>query len=54
MSWLTLWAIVFYAAVASFALVSALVAVFGYGEVRELFQDLAAKNRGGQPPLPPA
>jgi len=44
-SWLTLWAIVFYASVASFALVSALVAVFGYGEVRELFQDLARKTR---------
>jgi len=45
MSWLTLWAIVFYASVASFALVSALVAVFGYREVRELFASLAARNR---------
>ena len=45
MSWLTLWAIVFYASVASFALVSALVAVFGYREVRELFASLATRNR---------
>jgi hypothetical protein len=46
MSWLTLWAIVFYVSVASFALVSALVAIFGHGEVRELFTALAEKNRG--------
>jgi hypothetical protein len=45
MSWLTLWATVFYVSVASFALVSALVAVFGYGEVRELFQQLGEKKR---------
>jgi hypothetical protein len=45
MSWLTLWAIVFYGSVASFALVSALVAIFGYREVRELFQQLAEKRR---------
>jgi len=45
MSWLTLWAIVFYGSVASFALVSALVAIFGYREVRELFQPLAEKRR---------
>ena len=45
MSWLTLWAIVFYASVASFALVSALVAVLGYREVRELFSAFAEKTR---------
>ena len=45
MSWLTLWAIVFYASVGSFALVSALVAVGGFREVRELFQAYAAKMR---------
>jgi hypothetical protein len=46
MSWLTLWAIVFYVSVASFALVSALVAIFGYREVRELFASLAERKRG--------
>lgn len=45
MSWLILWAIVFYVSVGSFALVSALVAIGGYGEVRELFQRLAEKMR---------
>jgi len=45
MSWLVLWAIVFYASVGSFALVSALVAVGGFREVRELFQAYAAKMR---------
>ena len=45
MSWLVLWAIVFYASVSSFALVSALVAIGGYREVRELFQALAEKTR---------
>jgi len=44
MSWLTLWAIVFYASVGSFALVSALVAVFGLREVRELFRGFAEKE----------
>ena len=46
MSWLMLWAIVFYASVASFALVSALVAVLGFREVRELFRGFAEKARG--------
>jgi len=45
MSWLVLWAIVFYASVGSFALVSALVAIGGFREVRELFQAYAAKMR---------
>jgi hypothetical protein len=45
MSWLILWAIVFYASVGSFALVSALVAIGGFREVRELFQAFAAKTR---------
>jgi len=48
MSWLILWAIVFYVSVASFALVSALVAIGGFREVRELFQALAEKMRGPQ------
>jgi len=45
MSWLVLWAIVFYASVGSFALVSALVAIGGFREVRELFHAYAAKMR---------
>jgi hypothetical protein len=45
MSWLTLWAIVFYVSVGSFALVSALVAVLGFREVRELFRSFAEKPR---------
>jgi hypothetical protein len=45
MSWLTLWAVVFYASVGSFALVSALVAVLGFREVRELFRSFAEKPR---------
>ncbi|HEY2942663.1 MAG TPA: hypothetical protein VGN09_09545 [Vicinamibacteria bacterium] len=48
MSWLILWAIVFYASVGSFALVSALVAIGGFREVRELFQAFAAKTRDRQ------
>jgi hypothetical protein len=47
MSWLTLWAVVFYAAVGSFALVSVLVTVGGFREVRELFQAFA--ERGPKP-----
>jgi hypothetical protein len=45
MSWLILWAMVFYVSVGSFALVSALVAIGGFREVRELFQSLEAKDR---------
>jgi hypothetical protein len=50
MSWLGLWAVVFYGSVGSFALVSALVAIGGYREVRELFQGLADAERGPKPP----
>jgi len=52
MSWLGLWAVVFYVSVASFALVSALVAIGGYREVRELFQAFADAERGRKPPDP--
>ena len=45
MSWVLLWAIVFYGSVGSFAIVSALVAIGGFREVRELFQSFAAKTR---------
>ena len=45
MSWLTLWALVFWASVGSFALVSVLVAFGGYREVRDLFRGLADAER---------
>jgi hypothetical protein len=45
MSWVILWAIVFYGSVGSFAIVSALVAIGGFREVRELFRAFAAKTR---------
>ena len=48
MSWIILWAIVFYVSVGSFALVSALVAIGGFREVRELFRALAERTRGPQ------
>jgi hypothetical protein len=51
-SWLALWAVVFYVSVGSFALVSALVAIGGYREVRELFHALADAERGPKPPDP--
>ena len=38
MSWLHLWTIVFFGAFGAFVVISALVAVRGYGEVRALFQ----------------
>lgn len=45
MSWLTLWAIVFWGSVASFAIVSALVAFGGLREVRGLFRAFADAER---------
>lgn len=45
MSWLTLWALVFWISVASFALVSALVAFGGFREVRALFRAFADAER---------
>ena len=51
MSWLTLWALVFWVSVASFALVSALVALGGFREVQELFRAFAdAERRKTDPP----
>lgn len=40
MSWLALWTAVFFVALGAFTLVSALVAVRGWAEVRELFEEL--------------
>jgi hypothetical protein len=38
------WAIVFYAAFAAFALISALIAVKGVGEIRALFDHLRRRE----------
>ena len=45
MSWRALWALVLWASVASFALVSALVALGGWREVRALFRALDDAER---------
>jgi hypothetical protein len=45
MSWNNLWAVVFFSALAGFAVISALIAVMGVGEIRELFAHLAAGRR---------
>ena len=45
MSWINLWAVVFFGALAAFAIISALIAVRGVGEIRELFAHLAAGRR---------
>lgn len=50
MTWLGLWTAVFFGALAAFAIVSALVAVRGWGEVRELFTDLEAAAVPAAPP----
>jgi len=54
MTWLALWTIVFFVALAAFVYVSALVAVCGWAEVRVLFQELeaaeAARERAAEPP----
>ena len=44
MSASSLWAVVFYAALAAFTVISALIAVKGIGEIRTLFDHL----RGGR------
>jgi hypothetical protein len=55
MTWLALWTAVFFAALAAFTIVSALVAVRGWGEVRELFTDLeAAALLAAPPPAKPS
>ena len=54
MTWLALWTIVFFGALGAFVYVSALVAVRGWAEVRELFQELeaaeASRERATEPP----
>ena len=54
MTWLALWTIVFFGALGAFVYVSALVAVRGWAEVRELFQELeaaeASREHASEPP----
>jgi len=42
MTWLALWTVVFFGALAAFVYVSVLVGVRGWAEVRVLFQELEA------------
>lgn len=46
----TFWAIVFFGAFAAFTVISALIAVKGVGEIRELFDHLESGRRDGGPP----
>jgi hypothetical protein len=54
MTWLALWTVVFFGALAAFVYVSALVAVRGWAEVRVLFQELeaaeASRERAAETP----
>jgi hypothetical protein len=54
MTWLALWTVVFFGALAAFVYVSALVGVRGWAEVRVLFQELeaaeASRERTAEPP----
>jgi len=44
-SWINLWAVVFFGALAAFGVISALIAVKGVGEIRELFAHLLAGRK---------
>jgi hypothetical protein len=44
-SWNSLWFVVFFGALAGFAILSALIAVKGVGEIRELFAHLLAGRK---------
>jgi hypothetical protein len=44
-SWNSFWFVVFFGALAVFAILSALIAVKGVGEIRELFAHLLAGRR---------
>jgi hypothetical protein len=54
MTWLVLWTVVFFGALGAFLLVSALVTVRGWAEVRALFQELeaaeASRERAAETP----
>jgi hypothetical protein len=45
LSWLAWWTLVFFATLAAFAVISALIAIRGIGEIRELFSGLEARER---------
>ena len=45
MSWLALWTLVFFVTLATFAVISALIAIKGVDEIRELFAELEAQRR---------
>ncbi len=49
MTWNALWAAVFFGSLAAFAVISALIAVKGVGEIRELFVHLTAERPDDQP-----
>lgn len=44
MSWMALWTLVFFVTLATFAVISALIAIKGVDEIRELFAELAASK----------
>jgi hypothetical protein len=45
MSWLALWTLVFFVTLAAFAVISALIAIKGVDEIRELFSELEAQRK---------
>lgn len=45
MTWNSLWFVVFFGALAVFSILSALIAVMGVGEIRELFAHLTSGRR---------
>jgi hypothetical protein len=44
MSWLAFWTLVFFVTFAAFAIISALIAIKGTGEIRELFAGLESQR----------
>ena len=46
----TFWAVVFFGAFAAFTIISALIAVKGVAEIRELFDHLESEHRDGPEP----
>ncbi len=44
MSWMALWTLVFFVTLATFAVISALIAIKGIDEIKELFRELEASK----------
>lgn len=44
MSWMALWTLVFFVTLATFAVISALIAIKGVDEIKELFRELDASR----------